>query len=628
MSLEPGGFYRFGHFRLDVRERVLWRDEELIALTPKAVEVLIILVERRGQVVAKDDLMERLWPDTFVEETNLSHHIHKIREALGEQPDGSGFIETLPKRGYRFVAPVLAPVESQPTLPADEADSRGSVTLSERRRALPLATMVVGAALLVLIAGGYLLTMAGAIARPAPATVIRSIAVLPFEPLVQSDHDEALELGMANAVIARLTKVTDLTVRPTSSVVAYTGPARNPAIAGRELRVDAVVDGKIQRSGDRIRVTVQLVTAVGGQLIWADTFDQRAEDVFAIQDAIATQLVSALRITLTTAERQELTRHGTSNLAAYDAFLRGVYHNSTFDEGGFDRAQKYLTEAVTLDPYFAQAWGALAFAYSELAATDLSTAEAAAKAKAAVQRALEIDDTVLEAHLALVNMLMYYDWDLAGAERECRRLIELAPRIPVAHQFSAWHLGLMGRFDEAISAAEHARRLDPSSFNVVGAILAIHVWSHRPDALFAEVKRVMELLQSNDPGPARAWIAQAMLQQGRLAEAINEFEHAAMPDIIKQGYLGHAYARAGRRTDAQKVIAGLESAPSRGYVPAYQLAQIYTGLGDHARAIDWLEKAHATRSAWMVWLKVEPTFDALRSDARFIDLLRRIGFTS
>jgi tetratricopeptide (TPR) repeat protein len=186
----------------------------------------------------------------------------------------------------------------------------------------------------------------------------------------------------------------------------------------------------------------------------------------------------------------------------------------------------------------------------------------------------------------------------------------------------------MGRFDEAISAAEHARRLDPSSFNVVGAILAIHVWSHRPDALFAEVKRVMELLQSNDPGPARAWIAQAMLQQGRLAEAINEFEHAAMPDIIKQGYLGHAYARAGRRTDAQKVIAGLESAPSRGYVPAYQLAQIYTGLGDHARAIDWLEKAHATRSAWMVWLKVEPTFDALRSDARFIDLLRRIGFTS
>lgn len=566
--------YRFGAFAFDAGTSLLWRRSELVSLTPKAASILCLLLQQSGSLVAKEELVRRVWPDAFVEEANLSHHIYKIREALG--PDGGPYIETVPRRGYRFVAPVTI----------EHADGQKAPSRSFA-------------------------------ARPTP----QSIAVLPFRTLAAADRDEALELGMANALVTRLSRFEDLIVRPTSAILKYAG-TDDPIVAGREQGVDAVIDATLQQAVGRIRVTVQLLRVADARLLWAGTFDESADDVFALQDSMSMRVAAALPVT---SSRSEPVRE-TSSIPAYEAFLKGSYHAMTFAPGGFEKAVEHLRRAIDLDPQYARAYGALAFAYAGLPTiASVSARVPMEQAISYASRALALDERVLEAHMALCNVNLYYRWNPAEAERECRRLIELSPRAPVGYHFLGWHLSLMGRFEDALRWLREARRLDPQSLLIRGATLSNRLWARDFVGAAAEAEGILEFDPSN--GYAIDGLANLRQLEGRFDEAIALLERAPIPDVLRLGALGHAYGRARRSQQALHVIRNLQNgAADCAYDASFALAEIYGALGEFDSAFAALERAVEVRNPLLAWAKVEPRLDALRTDARFHGLLQRIGF--
>jgi len=627
MSSEPS-FYAFGPFRLDPTDRLLWRDAQVVTLTPKAIELLLLFADSGGRVLAKDDLMKRLWPDTFVEEANLSHHVYKIRDALGEPPDGGTYIETLARRGYRFVAPVtrVPRIEASSSVAAapatDPAPAAARLLPAPRAAWRPWAAGLATLAIIAVVIG--YLTRSRAQEPPVGPATVQTLAVLPFIALDPAAKDDALSVGMATAVITRLTRVEGIVTRPPSAVMKYREAGRSIISAGREQDVDAVLDGQIQRSGDRVRVTVQLVRSSDGGPLWADTFDEKLQDVLTIQDAIAEHVVSALRVTLTREGWQRLAIHDTDNMDAYRAFLNGSYHLTTFAPGGFEKSIQYLKEAVRLEPKYARAHAGLSFAYAELAGIDPHPAELVRLAKAHAEIVRTLDDTMPELYHALVNIRQYHDWDWAGTEAAANRLIELAPRDATSYQMRGWALSLLGRFEPARADLRRAQQLDPRSSPIAGALIANLTWSKRLDEARAEAMKLI----AADPGTPFGHInlAQIDLLQGRTQEAVTGIENAVAPPLIQLGVLANAYGVAGHRSDAERQIATLKSMATADASPAYQIALGYAGLGDSTQALDWLERAHRERSLWMAWLKVEPAFDALRMNPRFIALEKKMNF--
>lgn len=564
--------YRFGAFAFDASARLLWRRGELVSLTPKATEILYLLLNRAGSVVTKEALVRHVWPDTFVEEANVSHHVYKVREALGDE--GGPYIATIPRRGYRFVASVT--LEQPPV-----EDSR--------------------------------------LDEDPDRTTPHSIAVLPFHTLTAADRDEALELGMANALVSRLSRLDEIVVRPTSAILKYAGH-RDPIAAGREQDVDAVIDATLQHAGGRIRVTVELLRVADARLLWAGIFDESSDDLFALQDAISTRVATALPVS---SSRAEPTRE-TSSILAYEAFLKGSYHAMRFAPGSFEKAIEHLHHAIELDPEYARAYGALAFAYSGLPTTALIPARAPMEqAIGYATRALALDERVLEAHMALCNVNLYYRWDAAEAEQECRRLIQLSPRAPVGYHFLGWHHSLMGQFDSAFPWLQQARKLDPRGLTIRGAMLANRLWARDLGAAAREAEGILEF----DPGNGFALDGLANLRQleGRFTEAIELLERAPIPDVLRLGALGHAHARAGRTQQARGVIDQLWSGEAAGaYDASFALAQIQSALGEFDSAIQALDKAVHIKNPFIAWARVEPRLDSMRAEPRFQALLTRI----
>ncbi len=450
MSEKPKLYYEFGSFRLDEKERRLLRDGEEVTLsesgrterlTPKAFDLLLLLIKQRGQMVGRDELMERIWPGTFVEDNRLSDNISTLRKFLSDSTRNPQFIETIPKHGYRFVAGVRevhdetialidrtkthVVIEEAREMPSAYApDANGDAMLEHTfLPALPLGgttrlhlnpfVIAASAVLLgVLALATYFALRGRTEPPPSPAPLAKSIAVLPFKPLVASMSELELELGMTDALITKLSNIRQVVVRPTSSVLKYTSAGQDLRAAGSELGVDVLLDGKVQKAADRIRLSVQLVRASDGTPLWADKFDEKFTDIFAVQDAISDRVASALALQLTGEEKRGLAKRYTESVEAYQLYLKGNQHWRTFRQAEAQTSINYYNEALKKDPNYALAYSGLAFAFSVIGINGpLPAGEAMSKSREAAQRALELDDNLAEAHIALGAVKIFYEWD-------------------------------------------------------------------------------------------------------------------------------------------------------------------------------------------------------------------------
>jgi TolB-like protein/Tfp pilus assembly protein PilF len=574
--------YEFGPFSFHTADRLLLREGHFVPLKPKILDLLLVLVENRGHIVEKDVLMKQVWPDSFVEENNLAVGISALRKVLGEGSDGQAYIENIPRRGYRFVAPVA--IVAQP---------------SEQ-----------------------LTTPTNLNHQDLPRT---SIAVLPFKHMGSREDEEYLGLGITDALITRLSNVRQVIVRPTSAVRKYQD-VLDPIAVGQELRVESVLDGSIQRSGQRIRVTVQLISVSNGAALWAAKFDEQFTDIFEVEDSISEQMTKALTLKLTSEEKVQLIKHHTEDSKAYQAYLRGRYFCNKRTPDDFKRAIECFQQAIVIDPNYALAYSGLADCYMHASSYNaVPPKEYIPKAEEAALKALEIDDTLAEAHLALgYHRIQIWDW--SEAEKECKRAIELNPNYADAHRRYSTYLEAVGRLDDAKAEIKITLEIDPISLVFNTSLGFLFYLDRQPDQAIEQFLEVLELAPSY--GPAHFFLGLAYVQKQMYDEAIAEYKKTVSllgTDIEGLGYIGHTLAICGRLNEAYKVLDELLELSKRRYVEPYFLALIYTALDDKDRAFVWLEKGYQDHISTMGILKVDPMLDSLRDDPRFESLLQRMG---
>jgi DNA-binding winged helix-turn-helix (wHTH) protein/tetratricopeptide (TPR) repeat protein len=559
--------WAFGEHVLDEGERRLSRGGSALELTPKAFDLLVFLVERSGRLVTKGELMEGLWPDTFVEDGTLARHVSSLRKALGD--DDSGLIETIPKSGYRFC---------------------GSVRQVRRPRS--------------------------------PRTeAVRTLAVLPFKDL-GSSPDLPLAVGLADTLIARLNTLPDLKVRPVGAVRKYVAPDQDPLAAGRELKAEAVLDGTLQRDGDRLRLSARLLRVSDGEALWARTFEGTFRSVFALQDTLAAQVASTLLPALSVDGRRALAKSESRDPAAYELYLRGRYCWGRRTQDELRRALRYFDEALGLDPSFAAAWAARADALTLLAGFAVPSAEALDEARTSARRALALDPGSADAHAALGLAAQKGDW--ARAEREYADALRLQPDHPTALQRHGELLALLGRFEEGIALLKRARQVDPVS-PIVGSDLAkACVYARRYDDAVAEGRAVLQ----SDPTYARArlYLGLALLLRGDLEEGLAAVRAFAEPDPSPYalGVLACAHGLAGQPERARALRHRLEERSEAEFVTPYALALAHVGAGETEEALAQLGHL-ADGDQGLFGLAVSPLLDPLRGDPRFRSLMKRAG---
>lgn len=650
--------YLFAEFQLDPLRRVLLKGGHPVALNPKAVEMLLVLVARRAEVLSKDELLSEVWPDQIVEENNLTVHISALRKALGEKKGAHQFIVTIPGRGYRFVASVreiqedeldLTIVErtrSHIVIEEDETDGEGDqseVKRDQEEKALPASPglgarwrlgSISPAALAVCAIATVGLIVALSYAwvsrtrqKAAARATVKSIAVLPFKPLVADIRDESLELGMTDTLITTLSNTRQIIVRPISAVRRYTDLEQDAATAGRELKVESVLEGTIQRAGERVRVTARLVRIEDGEILWAETFDEKFTDIFAVQDRISKRIIASLKLQLSGEEQNHLARHYTENTEAYQLYLKGRYFWNKITPEGFQKSLEYYQQAIERDPNYALAYVGIADSYNLLGSYGvLPLRESHPKARAAAMKALEIDDGLAEAHNSLAAIIADYYWDWAAAEEHFKRAIELNPNYPVARYWYSQYLQRMGRFDEAITEAKRAQALDPVSHNANAHVGMALYRARRYDEAIEHLHKALEM--DANALDAHIFLGFAYVERRRHEEAIAEFQRAVTlsgrnPSLL--GLLGYGYAVAGKRGEARAILKELDELQTRQYVSSLEIALIYIGLEEREQSFAWLEKAYHEQAWALGFLKVEPVFDPLRSDPRFTELMRRVG---
>lgn len=625
--------YEFGPFQINTRERILLREGKRIPLKPKVYETLIALITNSGRVLEKEELIKQVWPDTFVEENNLTGNIFALRRAFGEHD----YIETIPRRGYRFTAEVnRIPLEETPNpsqsvasrrTPSD--DSRASTSLSGEQKRIPSTSTIVLIVFVILavVAGLVLFGRRTQVEQSTSETSsIRSIAVLPFKPLGEASDDDFLSLGMADALITRLSGVRQLVVRPSSSIMKYTARDQDPLEAGRQQIVDAVLDGKIQQAGDRVRVTVQLIRVKDGQQLWAEKFDEKFTDIFALQDAISERVTAALALELTGLEQDRLTKRYTENTEAYQLYLKGRYFWNKRTSESLHKGIDYFNQAIQRDARYALAHAGLADSYIILGNFGLiPPKDAYPKAKIAAEEALKVDADLVEAQVSLAFVKALFERDWPGAEAAFKRAIELNPSYGPAHQWYGVCLAGAGRLDEAVAELKKGQQVEPLSLTITSVVGWMYYFARDYDKAIAHANMALEM----DPNFALAhrYLGLAYEQKGMYAEAISEFQRARALSATRpwdSGSLAHAYALAGRSAEARQM---LDEAKNRDvYFPAYDIALIQLGLGQKDSAFEWLDKAVEERSPWLIHLTVDPRFDPIRSDARFKNLIQRIGY--
>lgn len=666
MLKSPKHFYEFGPFRLDTVKRRLVRDGEVVSLTPKAFETLLVLVENSGRVVEKDDLMDKVWAGLAVEENNLTQNISALRKALGERRDEPQYILTVSGLGYRFIASVKeswadqegkadAPIESEPvTQKGLRSDQNGSeqgnsgqdisikpaASAPENFRAATDAAtdkksewrkwaLVALVALIFLAGGAYLfLRHEKKVEATAAASTsqIHSIAILPFKSLGTEGADEYLGLGMADALITKLSSIGQINVRPTNAILKYTNAEEDLGTAGRELGVDSVLEGRVQKSGDRLRVTVQMIRVSDGAPLWGDKFDEKYTDIFAVEDRISEEVVEALLPTLTGAQKQQLTKHYTENPEAYQSYIKGRYFWNKRNDEGLRKAISYFEDAIIEDPNYALAYAGLADAYATLGVVeDVAPQENMPKARSAAMKALELDDGLAEAHASLGYVKHRFEWDWAGAEREFKRAIELNPQYATAHQWYGWYLLSLGKFDEALDEFKLAQQLEPLSLYTNLTLGTPYFYLRQYEKAAGQYSRVVDM--NPDFWLAHWWLAKTYEQEGKYDEALAEYQKMAKlrgENLSQFPIVGYLYAISGKEAEARKILEESERARNQ-HVPPYPMAVISMGLGEKERALEWLEKSLKERETVMIFLKIDQRFDGLHTDPRFLQLVKELG---
>jgi DNA-binding winged helix-turn-helix (wHTH) protein/TolB-like protein/lipoprotein NlpI len=618
MNVQNKPIYEFGAFRLDPAQHILLRDEQIVPLTPKVFETLLILVENSGKVVDKDELLQKIWSDTVVEETSLAKNVSVLRKVLNGNGSGQSYIETIPKRGYRFTA-LIKEVEIESPETVAEKDEPKSTASAKKKFSL-VAVMAILLSSLA-FAGSW---WSGSGSDNAKASSdIKIIAVLPFKPLNPNDEDKSLGLGMADALIIKLGQLDKVNVRPTSSVRKFTNQQEVDAISvGRSLRVEAVLESTIQRTSDRIRVTAQLINIADGRQIWSDKFEEKITDFFVLQDTIAVRVANALIPQLTEAERQKLALWETNNPEALRLYVLGRYWSNQETTEGFNKGIEYLNKAIELDPNFSYAYLGLSGAYADASESHLPPREAMTKAKHYAERALQMNETMPHAHAELAWIKMLYDWDWAGAENSFKRALELNPNVGYSHFVYGSYLSLMQRREEALSELARAKDINP--VDIIGSNILYRVGEY--DRAMDEANKALELTPKRIS--SLQWLAMCYERKGMYQEAIATFDKARQVEDTPElkAFQAHTYALMGKRDEALKMIDELKAiSVQERYVSPFYIAVIYAGLGEKDDAFAWLERAYQDRSWWMATLKANPQFDSLRSDARFQDLLRRMN---
>lgn len=631
---------QFGDVIFDGSRRQLHRAGRPLHVSPKAFQLLGILIDRSPSAVAKTDLQEELWPGTFVTEGNLASLVAELRAALGDDAKNPRYIRTVYGYGYSFeaaVEEVFAAVEPPVEVSAPEEDPASRVQPPPSRESRAAGRMwgtAVAIALLVIASGAAVLVASRSPlqARPSPQQpVIRSLAVLPFETRAAQGADAHLGLGLADGVITRLSNVRDLTVRPTSAIRVFATRADVASReAGRRLGVDAVLEGSVRSSNDRVRVTVQLLDVDQQKPVWADTFDEPRGEIFAIEDRISARVADALLLRLSPAERRLLAKRFTQSPDAYQDYVRGRFQLYNGGAAGpadsSAKAAVFFSRALDRDPRYALAWAGLAEAHANIASGNFGRAsEHWVKAETAARRALELEPDLVEAQIPLAKMKMRWALDYAGAEEDLRRILATEPRNSVALAAYAYLLQSLGRFDESLAFRGRALEVDPlnpaSHWGIANAHLTARDWR----TARTKIEQLLEMQPRHHQaniGMIRVLIAERKHGEAvRFAQALNEWD--ARP--LNRAFLGYALAANGQRAEALAILHELRTPSADRFVSPFSTAILLAGLGDIETLLPVLEsiveeREHAIR------LKTEPLFDPYRGDPRFQAILRRAGF--
>ncbi len=599
---------------MDGTARLVFRDDEIVSLPPKVVDTLLILIENAGSVVDKETLLARVWPDTFVDENNLAQNISVLRRTLDS---GSGpSIETVPKRGYRFVAPVRIPDPvGPPIVPEPEAPRAGSRVQAKWAMAVVLAVLLG-------VTSFYFVSTRTA--------TIKSIAVLPFQNLSGDPGDEFLADGLTELLIGNLGKVGSLRVISRTTSMHFKDSRKKLPEIARELKVDAVLQGSVMRSGDRVRIGAQLILGTTDEHIWSEIYDRDLREVSGLQLDIARTIAREAHIKTSPGEQARLARRPFVNRAAFEEYLRGRHAWNKRSPGEIRKAIGHFQNAIDFDAAYAPAYAGLADAYNQLGTHligEKSPRETRPLAIAAASKAIAIDEELAEAHAAL-GFAKMYDWDWQRAERELRRAIELDPSYGPVRIWYASFLQQNGRRAEALAQARYALELDPLSLIVRTQV----GWTHAHGGDFdAAIKYYLDVLGKDPNYLWGQWqLGQAYLFTDKHQEAIDVLNKAAArsqrnPAIL--GTLGAAYARAGRKTEAGKLLNELTELAGRRYVSPHAFTWIYLGLGDKDRSFDWLDREYEDRSNSVAWIGVWHMLDGYRSEPRYRAMMQRISLS-
>jgi len=575
--MAAGGRYEFGHYRLDVRAHLLLRNGRRVVLTPKAVDLLAALVEAQGEPVGKQELLHRVWPDAVVEEGSLTSHISLLRRVLAEGAGGRQFIETLPKRGYRFVGPCAA------------------------------------------------------MAQPAAATGAgrRMLVVLPFENLSGGGRHDYFSEGLTEEMISQLARLSpeQLGVIARTSAMQYKSTTKTAQQIGQELGVSHLLEGSVRRSGERVRITAQLIRVSDATHLWAEGYERSLHDILALQAEVARAIAREIQIKLTVGVQHRLDRVAAIDPEAHEAYLRGRHLWNRRTEEGMRNSIAQYEEAIRRHPDYAMAYAGVADSYVMLACRGMVSAkETFRKARAAARKALELDAELGEAHGSLAHVRLH-DWDWEGLDGDFLRAIELHPAQPIVYYWYGEFLMSMGRPEEAIAMTRRAQQADPLS-PVIAASLAMILYLARQ---YDEAVKVLQRAQEIDPSHFLPHLRMGLvrLQQKGYPEAIRELQTAARlanHSTETLAALGTGYAMAGMSGEAHRIVAQLQASQAEHYVLPYNIAKIYAAACDKERTLEWLERAYQEGNPDLIELNSEPVFDGLRGEPMFSELMRRIGF--